>query len=407
MRFRARLRRPLRVTRRPRQAGPSRVPRRRDNRHDPGTRPRRERWRRPAEGGVTSCAQPGRGQQEPGHQRGGQQELPARRRMGNLHLRREPIGPEVLGVRADGFAVRAEFRIHHYARCPSPHRRREAGQWHRGQAVGRAGRFGQRRVDGIRPVASPGRSIFGSRGKVGGFRRLLQLRPCRFQHARRAASRDPEHGRQVGQAHGMAVHQVEDLAVCARESVKRCPHPAVGDRLGVRESKFGRVVFFGNVIISGVQEGESFAQIPRCPGGLRRFARARPGPIAVEAFPAPEREQPGPHPPAVLEAPGQGVTGDQGDLRGTRSSRPVAKETAAVVEQVPGVVVVHLGERVLVACFWPRICWAQRRHSLSLTCHSTPPMRPPPVPLPPTPCRLSRSRLSCCRLKILVQAGCT
>jgi hypothetical protein len=187
----------------------------------------------------------------------------------------------------------------------------------------------------------------------------------------------------------MAIDQVEDLPVSARERIERCPDPPVADRVTAGQRAPGGPVI-SNVVISGVKEGESFSEIPGRSGRLRRSARSGPGPIAVQAFPAAEREQPGPHAALVLQTSGQGVAGNQGDLSGACGTSSVAEKTETVVEEVPGMLVEHLGERVPIALFWPRMCWAQRRRSLSLTCHRTPSDAPPPVPgaahlLPPVP----------------------
>lgn len=204
----------------------------------------------------------------------------------------------------------------------------------------------------------------------------------------------------------MAVDQVEYLAVRPRERIECCPDPRVAN--GIRAG--GREVsgMIGNVVIGRVEESESFAKIPGCSGRLRRAARPGPCPIAVQAFPAAERKQPGPHPARVAQTSGQGVAGDKGELSGACGTGPVAEKTATVVEEVARMLIEHLGERVLIALFWPRICWAQRRHSLSLTCHRSPPMRP----------RLFRCRRACCRLSrcrpniqfkqgVLDRSGCT
>jgi hypothetical protein len=100
----------------------------------------------------------------------------------------------------------------------------------------------------------------------------------------------------------MAVDQVEDLPVSAGKRIERCPDPAVAGCISVGERQAGGPTT-GEVVISRVKESESLGEIPGCPGGLRRSARSGPRPIAVKAFPAPEREQPGPHPAGILQAP--------------------------------------------------------------------------------------------------------
>jgi hypothetical protein len=187
----------------------------------------------------------------------------------------------------------------------------------------------------------------------------------------------------------MAVDQVEYLPVSPRERIECCPDRAVANAVSAGQLR-GQMT--GNVVIGRIQESESSGEIAGCYGRLRRSARSGPRPIAAQAFPAAEREQPGPHPARVLQTPGKGVAGNQGELRRACGTGPVAQKTAAVIEEVPRMLVEHLGERVPIARFWPRICWAQRRHSLSLTCHRTPPMRPRLSRCRPSRCRLSRCR---------------
>jgi len=189
----------------------------------------------------------------------------------------------------------------------------------------------------------------------------------------------------------MAVDQVEYLPISARESVECCPDPALVGGVSARARELGGPMI-GHIVISGVEESQRFAEIPGCSGRLRRSAGSGPSPIAVEAFPAAQCEQPGPHPARVLQTSDQGVTGDEGELSGAGGTGTVAEKTEAVVEEVPRMLVEHLGERVPIARFWPRICWAQRRHSLSLTCHLTPPLCPRLLPWRPSRCRLSRYR---------------
>jgi hypothetical protein len=184
----------------------------------------------------------------------------------------------------------------------------------------------------------------------------------------------------------MPINQVEYLPVSARERIECRPDPAVRDVSACGRKLAWRTI--GKVLISSVEESQRFGEISDCSSRLRRAAHCGPRPIAVEAFPAAEREQPGPHPARVLQTPGQGVTGDQGQLGRACGTGTVAEKTETKVEEVLGMLVEHLGERVPIAGFWPRIRWAQRRHPLSLTCHRMPPLRP----------RLFRCRPSCCRL---------
>ena len=171
----------------------------------------------------------------------------------------------------------------------------------------------------------------------------------------------------------MAVDEVYDLPVPAGECVKHGPDPAAGGvTIGPPEL---RGCLHGNVVISRVDEREGFGELPGCPG---RERGSGPGSalIAGQALPARECEQPGPHAARILQASGQRVAGDKGDLSGTCSPGPIAEKARAIIEQVAGMLVEHLGEGVPAANFRPLIHWAQRRHPLSLTRHRTPPMRP-------------------------------
>ena len=101
----------------------------------------------------------------------------------------------------------------------------------------------------------------------------------------------------------MAVDEVEYLPVGAGECIKCCLDPAVADALTIGERELGGPLI-GNVVFARVKEGEGFGKIPSSSRRQRRSARSRPGLIAVQAFPAPEREQPGPHPAGILQASG-------------------------------------------------------------------------------------------------------
>ncbi len=145
----------------------------------------------------------------------------------------------------------------------------------------------------------------------------------------------------------MAVDEVKNLPVRAGECVKRRPDPAIADGVSIGERQLkGRVVT--RVLVSGVKESESLGEISGLIG-RRRGPGLGPGLMAAQAFPPAEREQPGAHPAVVLQASGKGVPGDKGDLSGARSPGPVAEQAAAVVEQVPRMMVEHLGEGVLIA----------------------------------------------------------
>jgi hypothetical protein len=248
------------------------------------------------------------------------------------------------------------------------------------------------RRSGIGPVSTGARGIVRRSAVSRGRHRLLELRPRRGQHAGRAAGRYREHGRQVRNADGVAVDEVEDLPVTAGECVKRCPDPAAADGDTIGPPELGASLL-GNVVISGVDEGEGFGELPGWPGRQRGSAGPGSGLIAGQAFPAPECEQPGPHPAGILQASRQRVAGDEGDLSGACSPRPIAKKTAAIIEQMAGMLVKHLGEGVPAAYFRPLIHRAQRRNTLSLTCHRTPPMRPCLSRAQPVLLRLSRRRL--------------
>jgi LSD1 subclass zinc finger protein len=152
-------------------------------------------------------------------------------------------------------------------------------------------------------VAGCGPSIIRSGRIIRGCRGLLQLRPRGGQQARCALCRYPEHGRQLGQADRMAVDQVEDLAVSARERIECCPDPAGTDGVSSGRCQLCGPTF-GNFVVGRVEESEGFGQVPGGSGWLRRSARSGPRPIAIQAFPAAEREQPGPHSAPVLQASG-------------------------------------------------------------------------------------------------------
>ena len=251
----------------------------------------------------------------------------------------------------------------------------------------------------IGPVITAARWIVCRSTVARGRHGLLELRPRRGQHPGRGAGRYREYGRQVRNADGVSVDQVEDLPVSSGEFVKRCPDPAAADGVTVGPPELGESLV-GNIVISGVDEGEGFGKLPGGPGRQCGSSSPRSALIAGQALPASECEQPGSHPAGILQASGQRVACDKGDLSGARSLGPIAKKTAAIIEQVAGMLVEHLGESVPAAYFRPLIHRAQRRYTLSLTRHRTPPMRP----------RLSRSDPSCCgmcrcRLKIQFERG--
>jgi hypothetical protein len=121
------------------------------------------------------------------------------------------------------------------------------------------------RRSGIGPVSTGARRIVRQSTMSRGCGRLLELRPRRGQHAGRAAGRYREHSRQVRNADGVAVDEVEDLPVTAGECVKRCTDRAPADGVTIDAPELGGSLL-GNVVISGVDEGEGFGELPGWPG---------------------------------------------------------------------------------------------------------------------------------------------